>query len=165
MSRGKQVLAGAALLMVVAGAVAVVGLLIARSASARACGVCERPIPMQSRTIGLLDGKQQNFCCPACALSAHRQTGKPVRITHLTDYNRHTPLAPDQAYAVRDAQLHLCSDDGRVVDEAKHAHAAAFDRCRPTLFAFATEAAAERFRQQHGGRVLRFRDFAAAFEQ
>src|ERR1700724_73777 len=70
-------------------------------ADAYQCYACERQIHAQSRTVAFIDGRLRLFCCPACALSQCRQTGKPIRITQLTAFLTGKALSPDNAYVVR----------------------------------------------------------------
>jgi hypothetical protein len=130
------------------------------------CEVCNRPIHAQSRTVGEIgDGREEVFCCPTCALTAHHQTGKKVKITQLTDFDTDKPLGPDNAYVVEGSTLNFCIKYQPLADKDKQPTQMAFDRCSPSIYAFASEAAAERFAREYGGRVRRFQELAAAYQQ
>lgn len=130
------------------------------------CEVCNRPIHAQSRTVGEIDdGEEEVFCCPTCALTAHHQTSMKVKIIHLTDFDTDRPLAPDGAYVVEDSTLNLCIRHQPLADRDKQPAQMAFDRCSPSIYAFASEAGADRFARDHGGIVRRFQELATAYQQ
>ena len=146
---------------------AVLGFLSARnmwrSSDAQSCAVCRRPVHERTLTIGEFEGKREIFCCPACALTAHRQSGRPVRMARFTDFETGAPLDPQRAVLVRDSDQNLCMRAHLMVDQEKQAHSAHFDRCAPSILAFADERAAARFAAAHGGHVERFATLSAAY--
>ena len=44
------------------------------------CTVCERPVHGNTRTEAVVGGAARPYCCPACALSEHTQSGLPVEV-------------------------------------------------------------------------------------
>ncbi len=62
--------------------------------SAQSCRACARPVHSHMKTVAILDGQRANYCCPACALSEHQQSGKQVQVVELTDYLGNTTLKP-----------------------------------------------------------------------
>ncbi len=129
------------------------------------CEICNRPIHAASRTLGEIDnGKEEAFCCPTCALTAHHQSGKKVKILQLTDFDTDRPLPPEGAYVVEGSTVNMCLQHPPLTDRDKQPVQVAFDRCSPSIYAFASEAGAERFAREHGGDVRRFRDLAAAYQ-
>lgn len=133
------------------------------SATSGTCQACNRPLHELSRTVGLLDGKREIFCCPACALTTHRQTGKTVRIVELTDYQSDRPLDPNGAFIVEGSELNLCSRQHALVHSDKQPVPVDFDRCSPSMIAFAHREAAQQFVDRYGGTLMRFRDLAALY--
>jgi hypothetical protein len=129
------------------------------------CGACRRPIHAGARTIGHAGGQNEVFCCPACALTDHRQTGQAVTITALTDFETDAPLDPRGAYIVEGSNLNLCVRQHHMVGEHKHATPMEFDRCSPSIFAFGRRDAADRFLREHGGRLIHFQDLAPAYQR
>jgi len=129
------------------------------------CYACKRPIHDHSKTVAFADGRLRLFCCPACALSEHEQTGKPVTITRLTSFSTGEPLAPENAYVVRGSDVNMCIRDRGIIDADKRPAALRFDRCAPSLYAFAQLGEASEFARQHGGEVMRFREAEAAFSK
>ncbi|HWA16777.1 MAG TPA: nitrous oxide reductase accessory protein NosL, partial [Gemmatimonadales bacterium] len=69
---------------------------------------------------------------------------------------------PASAYVVRGSDLNMCTRTQEVVDSDKHPAGLHYDRCAPSLIAFARRHEAARFAREHGGEVLRFPDAAAA---
>ena len=135
------------------------------SSSPLTCQACDRPLHAGSRTVGLVDGKREVFCCPACALTAHRQNGKPVKLVSLTDYKTDTEITPGNAYIVEGSDLNLCVHQHMLMDNQKQPLPLEFDRCSPSMIAFANRQEAERFLAQHGGTLLPFQDLAPQYSR
>lgn len=136
-----------------------------RASAAEMCGACRRPLHDRMRTAALVEGKSEVFCCPACALTAHRQSRRRVQVTELTDYDTDRTLQPATAWVVRDSDVNLCMREHMKVDADKHVHGAQFDRCSPSILAFGNRQAARKFASEHGGSVMRFGELAASFAQ
>lgn len=134
-----------------------------RHANPDECYACNRPIHAHSRTVAMVNGHKRLFCCPACALSQHEQTGKPVAITQLTSFLTGKALSPDKAYIVRGSDVNMCERSQEVIDADKQPADLRYDRCAPSLIAFAERAQAVQFTQVHGGEVKPFNEVAAAF--
>ena len=147
--------AGAVAFVVVGLAVAYTGWRLVQAQGPDVCRVCQRPVHAHSKTVALVDGKREVFCCPACALSERHEAGRNVQILSLTDLDTGAPLAPAQAYMVRGSDLNPCVHQNTRVDENMHPVAMEYDRCAPSLLAFASQDAAARFAAAHGGQVLK----------
>jgi len=76
-----------------------------RGSRAEQCYACQRAVHAHMRTVAVVAGREQVFCCPACALSEHEQEGRPIKITELTDFLTGAKLAPDQAFLVRGSDV------------------------------------------------------------
>jgi hypothetical protein len=161
----KSVVVGIAILVAIAASIVYLAISVERASSQEICWVCNRPLHERSRTVGLLGNSREVFCCPACALTAHRQTGKLVRILELTDYVKDSTLDPKNTFLVRGSDVNLCSHHHPLVDSAKQTYQVEYDRCSPSVLAFAAEQEAEAFAKEHGGTVLPFRDFEIALEK
>lgn len=134
-----------------------------RASAARVCAVCQRPVHERTKTVGEFEGKREVFCCPACALTAHRQSGHPVRVLRFTDFETGARIDPERAVLVSDSDQNLCMRAHLMIDQEKQAHSTHFDRCSPSILAFASEQAAERFTAVHGGHVEPFATLSAAY--
>jgi nitrous oxide reductase accessory protein NosL len=118
------------------------------------CKVCRREIHAAARAMIEVDGKQEAVCCVRCAMTRDEQEEKPVRLVEVTDYVRKTSLAPKDAFYVEGSRVVLCMSHEVHMDETKHAQARIFDRCEPSVYAFARREEAESFAAQNGGVVL-----------
>ena len=161
---------GRARRIAVIGIIAVVALAVAyggwrgyRQAQPEECYACQRAIHAHSRTVAFAKGKPRLFCCPACALTEHEQEGKPVRITELTSFLTGTRLSPEDAYIVKGSDVNMCAQSHELIDADKRPAGVQYDRCAPSMLAFARENEAVRFSREHGGTVHPFREIAAAY--
>ena len=127
------------------------------------CYACRRPLHAHSETLALVNGQVKKFCCPACALSEHEQEGKPVRVTQLTEYYTGANLSPDDAFIVKGSDVNMCARTREVVSADKRAADLHYDRCAPSMLAFAKRDEAAQFARQHGGEILLFSQVASAY--
>jgi len=118
------------------------------------CGFCHRSIHPNTKVIAEIDGRRRTVCCARCAISEAYQQKKPVQLIAVTDYVSSQSLSPEHAYFVDGSHKVLCSHDGTMVDESKHAEQMTFDRCFPGTYAFAHREDAEAFARENGGTVL-----------
>jgi hypothetical protein len=128
------------------------------------CAVCQRPLHERSKTVAMVDSKEETFCCPRCALSTHQQTGKPVKVISLTDYASDKTLDPKNAYIVEGSGLNLCLHNGHTMTDREGQIAVMdFDRCSPSMIAFGQQSAAAEFARANGGTVTPFARMAEAY--
>lgn len=133
---------------------------------AQSCQACMRPVHAHMKTVAIVDGKRGVYCCPACALSAHQQSGKKVQVIELTDYLTNTPLKPEDSYVVRNSDVNPCLQHHKpIVGEDRQPLESHFDRCTPGVLAFQDQKSAAMFASEHGGQVARYSDFAAEFQR
>jgi hypothetical protein len=125
------------------------------TASSSGCAVCRRPVHDSARTIALVGGRQEVFCCPTCAVSARQQRGERVEIVAFSDYAGGWKLDPREAYLVRNSEINPCLHRHGLVDSSKRVSEVHYDRCSPSVLAFRTREAAQQFVAQHGGSILR----------
>jgi len=134
-----------------------------RYASPTACYACNRPIHAHSRTVALVNGRSRLFCCPACAFSEHEQGKEPVKVTQLSSFLTGAPLSPDSAYIVKGSDVNMCARDRTMIDGDKQPAALQYDRCLPSMYAFAEQKQAAEFAREHGGQVIPFRQLEGDF--
>lgn len=118
------------------------------------CKVCRREIHAAARAVIEVDGKQEAVCCVRCAMTLDEQEQKPIRLLEVTDYASHGALAPKDAFYVEGSRIVLCQSHEPHMDETKHAQARVFDRCEPSVYAFARKEEATAFAAENGGVVL-----------
>ena len=119
------------------------------------CRVCQRAIHAEARAVIEVDGKREPVCCARCALTLQQQEHRPVRLVEVTDYVSRASLAPESAYFVEGSRVILCEKHEPLLDQTKHPYPRVFDRCVPSLYAFARREEAEAFAQENGGTVRR----------
>ena len=151
MSRNQQTFGFIVVLVLVLG-IGYVGLRLWKP-STPVCQVCGRAVHENMRTVALVGDKREIFCCPTCALSAGAQLNKPVRIQEVSDFSTGKPLRPADALAVEGSDVIPCFHRHEILDQDRQPAPAIFDRCSPSIIAFASRPAAERFATEHGGRV------------
>ncbi len=150
----KTILSKAVMSIVVLALLAAGGFWLLQRTAPAECKVCRREIHAASRAVIAVDGKQEAVCCVRCAMTLDEQEKKPVRLVEVTDYIRRRALAPGDAFYVEGSRVVLCQSHEPHVDETKHAQARVFDRCEPSVYAFARREEAESFAAQNGGVVL-----------
>jgi hypothetical protein len=118
------------------------------------CPLCLRPVPGGSAVEAEVEGRRRTLCCVSCVRAAHAQTGRPVKLLHFTDFETHRPLRPERAFLVQGSEINLCTRREPLVDASKHAFEEHYDRCSPSLLAFASRERAEAFARRNGGTVV-----------
>jgi hypothetical protein len=113
----------------------------------------------------LVSGRTRLFCCPACALSEHEQEVKPIRVTELTAFLTGAELSPSDAFVVRGSDVNMCARTHELLDQDKRSADVHYDRCAPSMLAFAQRDEAVRFAREHGGEVLPFKEIVAEFSR
>jgi hypothetical protein len=123
------------------------------------CPVCRRHEHRESLVRFRADGEGvTEVCCLSCALTYGRQAAKPVTILSVTEHDSGKRLDPDGAIFVVGSDVSPCThgmDELRREGESVPVH---WDRCMPSILAFASAEAAEALRMQHGGRLRTLRE-------
>ncbi len=123
------------------------------------CPVCHRHEHKESLVrFQAAGGKAMEVCCLSCALTYSRQTGKPIAILSVTDHETGKPLAPDAATLVVGSDVSPCIHTTAQVGPERETYRVRWDRCLPSVLAFASRAAAEAFRAEHGGSLRTVRE-------
>lgn len=117
------------------------------------CEISGRPMHSTMITRVKIDGKTLYTCCARCPLTLAAQEHKRVEILEVTDYASGQRLRADQAYFVDGSAVHMCSTPRMKFDEARTPYVRLFDRCEPSLLAFARRDQADEFAGQYGGTV------------
>jgi len=118
------------------------------------CPICRRHehgdsvVKLQAEGEGVVEA-----CCLSCALSYGRQTSKAVTIVSVTDHETGRALDPDKATFVVGSGVSPCTHTTEQVRTEQETLPVFWDRCLPSILAFASTQSAEAFRTQHGGRV------------
>lgn len=120
------------------------------------CSVCRRPAHRETKAIGMVDGEQRVFCCPACARSQHSQSGRGVELTSVTDFPSGNSIPAPGAWYVRGSDVNPCLTHDAEHPSSMQPLAREYDRCSPGVIAFRTRPAAASFASRHGGSVVPF---------
>ena len=126
------------------------------------CAACGRPVHSHAKVVGLVDEDPRTFCCAACVLMDHRQTGRKIEVVELTDYSTHTVVEPEEAFLVVGSRVNHCLRNEPLLDQHRAASRLEFDRCSPSVLAFSSEAEARGFVAKNGGRLSTFEELAAS---
>lgn len=160
MSRVQQTL-GLAVVLVLALGLGYAALRMTRTSREEVCQACGRAIHAKMRTVAYVGSKREIFCCPTCALSAGAQSHEPVRFLQVTDYETAHALRPADAYAVEGSDVIPCVRLHDMLNRDGQPVPMRFDRCAPSIIAFADRSVAERFAADHGGEVGAFLQFVS----
>ncbi|MGH9750794.1 MAG: hypothetical protein ACRD6R_12825 [Candidatus Polarisedimenticolia bacterium] len=127
-------------------------LLAACVAHADRCWVCEREVHDEVRaTLVLANGRKVPACCPRCALHYRHERGEALRDIEVTDHGGGGRLPLGAAFLVEGSDLTPCLEHHPVVDERRVPMQVCYDRCMPSLIAFAAGTQARAFIEEHGG--------------
>ena len=140
------------------GATIVGGLYVWRVQRPAFCQLSGRPIHGNMHVLVQANGKKLHACCPRCPLTLAAQEGKRVRLLEVTDYVTGRALAPSEAYFVDGSRVEVCTAPRLKLDETRTAYVRLFDRCSPSLLAFAREDQARDFIANSGGSLKRLED-------
>lgn len=98
-----------------------------------------------------------------CAVSESKQEGETVEVLALTDFDTGKEIQPGAAFLVKGSDVNPCaehSQPGPATD--KRPMQVTYDRCAPSLLAFAGRPAAEAFLRAHGGTIVIWKDIHGA---
>lgn len=118
------------------------------------CQICRRPMHRAtSNLVTLDDGTEVELCCPRCGL--HFQEGRTdVVSSRVTNFLTGERIAAQDATYVVGSSVHpCCSEDEILADRSGIEYERTWDRCLPSVIAFASEEDAGSFQAQHGGEI------------
>ncbi len=121
------------------------------------CEVCKRRIQTEtSFRIERMDGSMRAVCCPRCGLTAVIHHGG--RALDAVDFTTKKQIAAAEAIYLEGSDImECCTNTGFRSDEGAY-QKMEYDRCMPSLLAFARREDAEVVRQKHGGKILSFEE-------
>ena len=136
----KSVLAGTVAIFVLTG-LGYSGWHYVNERSAQSRKAHTRPVHSHMKTVAVLDGKRAVYCCPACALSEHQQSGKRMQVVEMTDYLSNGPVKPESNFVVRNSDINRCLQHHPAVGENNQPPRIPLDRCSPSVLAFRDKSA------------------------
>lgn len=118
------------------------------------CSVCHRPEHSDSLVKAKPEGESAfDACCLSCVLSYQRQTGKTVRVLSVTEHETGRAIDPRGATFLVGSEVSPCQHDMVHFGDDKSMADIRWDRCLPSILAFASHDEAEAFRGRHGGEL------------
>lgn len=128
---------------------------------AQVCPFSGRMIHAQTRALVTIGGKKYETCCVRCAIIEAQQTGKPLRVLQVADFETGKLINPASAWYVESSTVNLCMRMSPAAESPgrESVYTRGFDRCSPSALAFRSEEQARAFMAQHGGALKRLDDF------
>ena len=152
----KRYVVGILLALLIAGGFFAVVRHVARNAPVL-CEVCSRPVHEGMGYHLVVAGASKTACCARCGM--HFQLLRPgeVRAAFARDFYSGSEIPAENAFYVEGGNEEYCAHVQPVErKEIQGTAELAYDRCTPPLVAFANETAAEKYRAEHGGRLLAY---------
>ena len=134
------------------------------SAEPPRCRACERPIHRATAFSAVVDGRRIHACCPRCGLT-ELPKGRRAEGIEATDFPSGKSVPAEHCTYVVGSDMTPCCAPDVIVDRDKVTCGRCFDRCNPSVIAFADPAAARDFSARHGGRTVDFRTLVLELEK
>lgn len=127
------------------------------------CPFSGRAIHPQTRALVTIGNQKYETCCVRCAIIEAQQTGKPLRVLEVADFDTGKLIDPESAWFVEKSDVNLCMRmaPGAASPGRESVYVRTFDRCSPSVLAFSSEQHARNFTAQHGGALKRLSDLQA----
>ena len=122
------------------------------------CDVCKRDeCAAMTFRLEYADGGSQQTCCPRCGAHALKEAGgRQVRRMEAHDFATGRPIDARQAVYVDGSDMEHCSGDTGAASAQDSGRSLHYDRCLPSLVAFASREDAAAFMREHGGHLRGF---------
>ncbi len=123
----------------------------------KTCAVCERGECIGlTFQITLANGKKVDTCCPRCGLHYVHDHSVTPRSLSATDIITGKRTDATKAVYVEGSDVSHCAAKDARRDAYGCCYFKGYDRCEPSLIAFASPEAAGKFQKEHGGRLVMF---------
>lgn len=128
------------------------------------CPFSGREIHPETRAVVMIGGKRYETCCIRCAIIEAQQTGKPLRVLQVADFETGKLIDPASAWYVESSSVNLCMRMSPAAESPgrESIYVRGFDRCSPSALAFRSEEQAHAFMALHGGALKRLDDLQRA---
>lgn len=127
--------------------------------SHRVCAVCERDeCKGLAFRVTLENGKSVETCCPRCALHYLETNHQQARQMEATDFTTGHWLDASRAIYISESDVHPCATLETRRDPQGCCMLKTYDRCLPSLVAFAAKDQAAAFQKVHGGKLVAFQE-------
>lgn len=123
------------------------------------CALSGRPIRPGMGAVVRIEGKDApvKACCLRCAVNYARETGKKLRVLSVTDYVSRKQVSPGTAFYLSGSGLAPCA--GPRIDTPatrRESSTQVWDRCMPSVVAFANHEDALRVQEAEDGTLQTF---------
>lgn len=138
-------------------------LLVGCSRGAKMCAVCQRAeCKAMAFRVTLENGKVIETCCPRCGLHYVAVNKQRAREFDATDFATGHWMDATKAIYVEGSDWSPCSNlETRREGEGGCCLMKTYDRCLPSLVAFANRGEATVFREKHSGQLIAWQEIAA----
>jgi hypothetical protein len=128
----------------------------------KVCAVCHRDeCKAMAFRITLESGKTIETCCPRCGIHYLETSKQQPRRLEATDFATGRWIEASTATFVSDSDVRGCAPMEMRRDAQGCCMMKEYDRCLPSLVAFADRAAALGFQNEHGGQLLVYAEISA----
>ena len=122
------------------------------------CAYCGMELSAATRTVVVDNGQRKVVCDPRCALTERRQSGRRIGLAQVTDFETGRAITPAAAHYVTGSDVAPDVMDARRRTWPSDTAELHWHRCLPSIVAFASRDAADRFQGRHGGSVTTLRE-------
>ncbi|MSR64483.1 MAG: hypothetical protein EXS18_01735 [Verrucomicrobiae bacterium] len=132
-------------------------LAVSCSRSPKVCAVCQRDeCKGLAFRVTLDTGRTVETCCPRCGLEYLKNNKLTARQLQATDIASGSWIDAKKAVYVSGSDVSHCSTMEVKRDAQGCCFFKGYDRCQPSVIAFANRDAAAAFQKQHGGSIVDF---------
>jgi hypothetical protein len=115
------------------------------------CQLSGRMIQPHMLAVVRVKGKKFYTCCARCALTYQEQTGDHAEILEVTDFASGWLIDARKAWFVDGSRVEPCCPPAISREDGHTPYVRLFDRCSPSLVAFASQHQAKAFIEKNGG--------------
>ena len=128
----------------------------------KTCAICQRDeCKGMAFRVTLESGKTVETCCPRCGLHYLEVNHQQARALEATDFATGHWVDATNAVFVSDSDMHPCAEMNAMRDAQGCCMMKTYDRCLPSLVAFADKDQATTFQKAHGGQIITFQSISA----
>ncbi|HVM60758.1 MAG TPA: nitrous oxide reductase accessory protein NosL [Verrucomicrobiae bacterium] len=130
--------------------------------SPHVCAVCQREeCTGMAFRMTLENGKVVETCCPRCAMHYLENNHQKAVKMEATDMATGRWIDATTAVYLSDSDMHPCAEMQSMRDPQGCCLMKTYDRCLPSLVAFADKDQAATFQKTHGGQIVAFASIPA----
>ena len=125
----------------------------------KACDFCQRAMcEGTAYTVYLSFGRTKHACCPRCGALYEKQHPGSVQRTTVRDFATDYDIHAEDATYVEGSDFSHCKVGMLAHDQEGSTFTVCYDRCTPSVVAFAARRSAVEFEAAHGGKLISFEE-------